>query len=54
MACHIQAHGPWFMPYNTPNNSTWCCTGSGFKNDAKYGDRIYWPAADGIFVKEKI
>ena len=25
------------MPYNTPNVSCWCCTGTGFENHAKYG-----------------
>jgi hypothetical protein len=43
-------YGGWFMPYNTPNESAWCCTGSGFENHAKYGDSIYWHDDDGIFV----
>jgi len=29
MGYHIPVYGGWFMPYNTPNDSAWCCTGSG-------------------------
>ncbi len=50
MAYHIPVYGAWFMPYNTPNDSCWCCTGSGFENHAKYGDSIYWQSSDGLFV----
>lgn len=50
MAYHIPVYGGWFMPYNTPNDSAWCCTGSGFENHAKYGDSIYWRDADGLYV----
>ncbi|MEI7729096.1 MAG: beta-L-arabinofuranosidase domain-containing protein [Verrucomicrobiota bacterium] len=50
MAYHIPVHGAWFMPYNTPNDSCWCCTGTGFENHAKYGDSIYWHDNDGLFV----
>jgi uncharacterized protein len=28
--------------YSTPNNSFWCCTGTGMENHAKYGDSIYF------------
>jgi len=27
--------------YSTPENSFWCCVGSGFENHAKYGEMIY-------------
>ena len=50
MAYHIPLHGAWFMPYNTPHDSFWCCTGTGVENHAKYGDSIYWHDADGLFV----
>jgi DUF1680 family protein len=50
MAYHIPVYGGWFMPYNTPNDSCWCCTGSGFENHAKYGDSIYWRDAEGLYV----
>ena len=50
MAYHIPVYGGWFMPYNTPLDSAWCCTGTGVENHAKYGDSIYWHDADGLFV----
>jgi len=50
MAYHLPVYGGWFMPYNTPNDSCWCCTGTGFENHAKYGDSIYWHDADGLFI----
>jgi DUF1680 family protein len=30
--------------YSTPNDSFWCCTGTGVENHAKYGDSIYFHA----------
>jgi len=50
MAYHVPVYGGWFMPYNTTNNSEWCCTGSGIENHAKYGESIYWHDAEGLFV----
>ena len=50
MAYHIPVYGAWFMPYNLPNESAWCCTGTGFENHAKYADSIYWHDAENLFV----
>lgn len=50
MGYHIPLYGGWFMPYNTPRDSFWCCTGSGVENHAKYGDSIYWHDADSLYV----
>ncbi len=50
MAYHVPLYGGWFMPYNTPEDSFWCCTGTGVENHAKYGDSIYWHDADGLYV----
>lgn len=36
--------------YSTPENSFWCCVGSGFENHAKYGEFIYSHDASGIYV----
>jgi DUF1680 family protein len=36
--------------YNTPNESFWCCTGTGVENHAKYGDSIYFHTGDTLFV----
>lgn len=50
MAYHVPLQGGWFMPYNTREDSFWCCTGTGVENHAKYGDSIYWHDADGLWV----
>jgi uncharacterized protein len=36
--------------YSTPNNSFWCCVGSGFENQAKYGEAIYHHNSGGLYV----
>jgi DUF1680 family protein len=32
--------------FGTPNESFWCCTGTGIENHAKYGDSIYFHEGD--------
>ena len=34
--------------YHTPDESFWCCTGTGMENHAKYGDSIYFHDADAL------
>ncbi|MDR0845593.1 MAG: glycoside hydrolase family 127 protein [Tannerella sp.] len=36
--------------YSTPENSFWCCVGSGFENHAKYGEAIYYHDDNGLYV----
>lgn len=36
-----------FRTYNDPVNAFWCCVGTGIENHAKYGDSLYFHAADG-------
>jgi DUF1680 family protein len=36
--------------YSTPDSSFWCCVGSGFENQAKYGEAIYYHDNDALFV----
>ena len=36
--------------YSTPENSFWCCVGTGFENHAKYGEAIYYHDDKGLFV----
>ncbi len=36
--------------YSTPENSFWCCVGTGFENQAKYGEAIYYHDDNGVFV----
>ena len=39
-----------FKSYSTPENSFWCCVGTGMENHAKYGDTIYFHDADSLYV----
>jgi hypothetical protein len=39
-----------FKIYSTPENSFWCCTGTGMENHAKYADTIYFHTADSLLV----
>jgi len=39
-----------FKTYATPENSFWCCVGTGMENHAKYGDTIFAHAGDALFV----
>ena len=32
--------------YSTPENSFWCCVGSGFENHAKYAESVYFKGCD--------
>lgn len=36
--------------YSTPDSSFWCCVGSGFENQAKYGEAIYYHDNNGLYV----
>jgi DUF1680 family protein len=39
-----------FKTYNTPEDSFWCCTGTGMENHAKYGDTIYFHDENSLYV----
>lgn len=36
--------------YSTPEQSFWCCVGTGFENQAKYGEAIYYHNNKGLFI----
>jgi DUF1680 family protein len=36
--------------YSTPDSSFWCCVGSGFENQAKYAEAIYYHSKDALYV----
>ncbi len=36
--------------YSTPEQSFWCCVGTGFENHAKYGEAIYYHTDKDLFV----
>ncbi|HTN19745.1 MAG TPA: beta-L-arabinofuranosidase domain-containing protein [Pelobium sp.] len=39
-----------FKVYSTPEKSFWCCVGTGFENQAKYGEAIYYHKNNQLFV----
>ena len=39
-----------FKVYSTPEDSFWCCVGTGMENHSKYGETIYFHAADLLYV----
>jgi DUF1680 family protein len=39
-----------FKTYSTPEDSFWCCVGTGMENHAKYGDTIYFQNDESLFV----
>ena len=39
-----------FKVYSTPEDSFWCCVGTGMENHAKYGDTIYFHDAHSLYV----
>ncbi|WP_114783000.1 glycoside hydrolase family 127 protein [Botryobacter ruber] len=36
--------------YSTPDQSFWCCVGSGFESHSKYGEGIYYHDNKGVYV----
>jgi uncharacterized protein len=51
MMTYFVSHKPGHVKvYNTPENSFWCCTGTGMENHAKYGDTIYYHDEDSLYV----
>jgi len=39
-----------FKTYSTPDNSFWCCVGTGMENHAKYADTIYCHGDKALYV----
>jgi DUF1680 family protein len=39
-----------FKTYSTPNDSFWCCVGTGMENHAKYGDTIFFHDDRSLYV----
>ena len=39
-----------FKSYSTPDDSFWCCLGTGIENHGKYGDTIYFHDADELYL----
>lgn len=41
--------GGWKL-FNTPNDTFWCCSGTGLENHARYGEAIYFHDAKSIYI----
>jgi uncharacterized protein len=39
-----------FKTYSEPEDSFWCCVGTGMENHAKYGDTIYFHSDEALYV----
>ena len=39
-----------FKTYSTPENSFWCCDGTGMENHSKYGDTIYFHDTNSLYL----
>ena len=51
MATYFQGARPGYMKlYHTPEDSFWCCTGTGMENHVKYRDSIYFHEDRTLYV----
>jgi len=51
MATYFQGARPGYMKlYHTPDDSFWCCTGTGMENHVKYRDSIYFHDDRTLYV----
>lgn len=51
MVCYFIPFTPGsFKVYSTPENSFWCCVGTGFENHAKYAEGIFYHKDRTLFV----
>ncbi len=39
-----------FKTYSTPEDSFWCCVGTGMENHSKYGDTIYFHDRNSLYI----
>ena len=39
-----------FKTYSTPENSFWCCDGTGVENHSKYGDTIFFHGTNSLYL----
>ncbi|RXK86831.1 glycoside hydrolase family 127 protein [Filimonas effusa] len=39
-----------YKVYSTPDSSFWCCVGSGFENQVKYNEAIYYHTNDAVLI----
>jgi DUF1680 family protein len=47
---YVPMEAGWYKTFGTPDESFWCCTGTGVENHAKYGDSIYFHDDKSLYV----
>jgi hypothetical protein len=47
---YVPMESGWYKTFGTPDDSFWCCTGTGIENHAKYGDSIYFHDGRNLYV----
>ncbi len=50
MSYYVPLRPGSFRTYSTPENSFWCCVGTGMENHAKYGESIYFHDHSTLFI----
>jgi len=51
MVCYFTPMKPGsYRLYSTPDQSFWCCVGSGFESQSKFGEAIYYHDDMGVYV----
>ncbi len=50
MMYYVAMASGFYKTFMQPEDSFWCCTGTGMENHAKYGDSIYFNDEGGLFV----
>ena len=50
MTYYVPLRPSAFRTYSTPDNSFWCCVGTGMENHAKYGDTIFYHDDKSLYV----
>ncbi|MEI6493315.1 MAG: beta-L-arabinofuranosidase domain-containing protein [Verrucomicrobiota bacterium] len=47
---HLSAKPGHFKVYGTPEESMWCCNGTGIENTARYNEGIYYTGSNSLWV----
>ncbi|MBN2409743.1 MAG: glycoside hydrolase family 127 protein [Candidatus Aminicenantes bacterium] len=47
---YVPMESGWYKTFCTPNDSFWCCTGTGVESHAKYGESVYFHDDKALFV----
>jgi hypothetical protein len=47
---YVPMESGWYKTFSTPDDSFWCCSGTGVENHAKYGDSIYFHDGETLYI----